>query len=159
MMFSRPIILGNWKMNGLVSEADALASALADRMSEAGGNGTLGVFPPATVLQRVAERLHGAGIIVGGQDCHERPFGPFTGSISASMLKDAGAAAVLVGHSERRLGLGESDELIRAKAEAALDAELAVVLCIGETEEERREGRTSDRLIQQLESSALGVMT
>jgi triosephosphate isomerase (TIM) len=113
----------------------------------------LGIFPPATVLLRVAERLRGTGIIVGGQDCHESQRGAFTGSVSASMLQDAGASAVLVGHSERRMKLGESDELVRSKAEAAIEVGLVVVLCIGETEEERRLGLTSKRLKQQIDLS------
>src|SRR6187200_3050923 len=116
MNLSRPIILGNWKMNCLVSQADALASSLAEQMATSGGHGTVGIFPPATVLLRVAERLRGTGIIIGGQDCHESQRGAFTGSISASMLQDAGASAVLVGHSELRMRLGESDELVRSKA-------------------------------------------
>jgi triosephosphate isomerase len=150
---SRPIILGNWKMNGLISEADALASSLAELMTATGGQGTLGIFPPATVLLRVAEKLRGTGIIVGSQDCHEHQRGAFTGSISASMLKNAGASAVLVGHSERRLQFGESDQTIRAKAQAALDVGLVAVVCIGETEKERRAGLTLERLKRQIDLS------
>lgn len=154
MNLSRPIVLGNWKMNCLVSEADALASGLAERMATSGDHGsTVGIFPPATVLLRVAKRLRGTRIIVGGQNCHEKQRGASTGSISASMLLDAGASAVMVGHSERRMKLGESDELVRSKAEAALEVGLIVVLCIGETEEERRLGLTSERLKKQIELS------
>ncbi len=153
MALTTPIVFGNWKMHGLQAEADALAAALAERKQGSAQAGTLGVFPPATVLARVAERLQGTGIIVGGQDCHEQPKGAFTGSLSAAMLKDAGAEAVIVGHSERRHGLGESDGIIRAKAEAALDQGLLVVLCIGETESEWLAGRTLERLSEQLEGS------
>jgi triosephosphate isomerase len=151
MALARPIVLGNWKMNGLRADGLALATALRQRATRLGG--TLGVFPPATILMAVAERLAGSGILVGGQDCHERLAGAFTGSISAAMLADAGASAVILGHSERRHGLGESDALVRAKVEAALAAGLAVVLCIGETEAERDAGRTLARLDEQLVGS------
>ncbi len=154
MPLPRPVVLGNWKMTGLRADALALAGELAGRAAEAGlGRGTLGLFPPATVLAAVAERLRDTGIIAGGQDCHERASGAFTGSLSAAMLKDAGAEAVIVGHSERRHGLGETDALVRAKAEAGLGAGLLVVLCVGETEAEWLEGRTLERLSAQLEGS------
>ena len=140
MPWPRPIVFGNWKMHGLRSEARTLAGAVAAHPGRR--TGTLGVFPPFTVLAEVAGQLEGSGITVGGQDCHAELKGAFTGSISAAMLKDAGATAVLVGHSERRHGLGESDGLIRAKAAAGLAAGLVVVLCIGETEAERAAGQT-----------------
>ncbi len=91
--------------------------------------------------------------MVGGQDCHAEAKGAFTGSISAPMLKDAGAGAVIVGHSERRHGLGETDAMVRAKAAAGVAAGLLVVLCIGETEAEREAGRTIEVLRGQLEGS------
>ena len=155
MPLPRPLVLGNWKMHGLRAEAFALATALAERVTNATRRpeGTLGVFPPATVLAEVAGLLRGTGVLVGGQDCHEKERGAFTGSVSAAMLKDAGAQAVIVGHSERRHGLGETDALVRAKAEAALRVGLIVVLCIGETEEEWLAGRTLERLAAQLEGS------
>jgi triosephosphate isomerase len=151
MALARPIVFGNWKMHGLRAEAEALALGLAERAGRP--SATLGVFPPATVLAETAGRLAGSGIVVGGQDCHEQPKGAFTGSISAAMLADAGATAVIVGHSERRHGLGETDALVKAKAEAALAAGLLVVLCIGETEAQWLEGRTLEVLERQLEQS------
>jgi triosephosphate isomerase len=151
MGLPRPIVFGNWKMHGLRHEALALAGGLAGHAGRL--TGTLGVFPPATVLAEVAARLQGTGILVGGQDCHEQAKGAFTGSIGAAMLADAGATAVLVGHSERRHGLGETDALVKAKAEAALAAGLLVVLCIGETEAEWLAGRTIERLDAQLPAS------
>jgi triosephosphate isomerase len=151
MGLPRPIVFGNWKMHGLKAEARALAGGLAERAGKP--NGTLGVFPPATVLAEVAAQLAGTGIVVGGQDCHEQPKGAFTGSIAAPMLRDAGAAAVIVGHSERRHGLGETDALVKAKAEAALAAGLLVVLCIGETEAQWLAGQTLDVLDAQLAAS------
>lgn len=151
MALARPVVLGNWKMNGLRAEAASLAGALRGRAGRL--TGTLGVFPPATVLAAVAEQLEGSSIVVGGQDCHERPSGAFTGSISAAMLHDAGARAVIVGHSERRHGLGETDALVRAKATAALAAGLLPVVCVGETEQEYLAGRTLERLESQLRGS------
>jgi triosephosphate isomerase len=157
MELTRPIVLGNWKMHGLRADALRLAGALAERAAAAAAAGrpagTLGVFPPATVLAEVAGRLRGTGILVGGQDCHERDKGAFTGSIAAPMLADAGAMAVIVGHSERRHGLGEVDALVCAKAEAALAAGLLAVVCVGETEAEWLEKRTLERLGTQLEAS------
>ena len=154
MPLPRPVVLGNWKMHGLRAEAEALVSALAERKAaEPDRPGTLGVFPPATVLGEVAQRLRGTGILVGAQDCHERDKGAFTGELSSLMLKDAGAESVIVGHSERRHGLGETDERVRAKAEAALACGLTVVLCIGETEAEWLAGRTLERLAAQLAAS------
>ena len=148
MRWPRPIVFGNWKMHGLRAEARDLAAALADHPGRR--TATLGVFPPYTVLGEVAAQLEGSGILVGGQDCHGEAKGAFTGSISAPMLKDLSASAVLVGHSERRHGLGESDTLIRAKAMAGLAAGLLVVLCIGETEDERVAGKTVEVLDRQL---------
>jgi triosephosphate isomerase len=147
----RPIVLGNWKMHGLRAEARALAGALAAH--EGRRTGTLGLFPPFTVLAEVAAEVAGRGLLVGGQDCHAEAKGAFTGSISAPMLRDAGAEAVIVGHSERRHGLGETDAMVRAKAAAALAAGLLVVLCIGETEAEREAGRTEAVLDRQLAHS------
>ncbi len=151
MALARPVVLGNWKMNGLRADGLALAGALADKAAKL--SGTLGVFPPATLLGAVARRLDGSGILVGGQDCHERASGAHTGSISAAMLKDAGAQAVILGHSERRHGSGETDALVAAKALAALDAGLRIVICVGETEQEWLDGRTLERLDTQLRGS------
>ncbi|MCS6879346.1 MAG: triose-phosphate isomerase [Geminicoccaceae bacterium] len=151
MRLDRPIVFGNWKMNGLRAEGLALAGALAERAVRL--SGTLGIFPPFTILHAVAQRVRETAILVGGQDCHERAFGAFTGCVSAPMLVDAGARAVILGHSERRHGLGETDALVRAKLQAARAAGLLVVLCVGETEEERLAGKCEERLRAQLEGS------
>lgn len=148
MRWPRPIVFGNWKMHGLRAEARALVGALVEHQGRR--TATLGVFPPFTVLGEVAAQLEGSGVLVGGQDCHGEAKGAFTGSISAPMLRDLGATAVLVGHSERRHGLHEADALIRAKAMAGLAAGLLVVLCIGETEDERVAGKTVEVLDRQL---------
>ncbi len=151
MALARPVVLGNWKMNGLRADGVALAGAVAERCPRP--TGTLGVFPPATILAAVAERLAGTGILVGGQDCHAQPRGAYTGSISAPMLHDAGARAVIVGHSERRQGLGETDAMVRDKAAAAIAAGLVAVVCVGETEEEWLAQQTLSRLATQVRNS------
>ena len=151
MPLARPVVLGNWKMNGLKAEGLALTGQLAARALHPAG--TLGVFPPATLIGPVAQRLSASRIVVGSQDCHDRESGAFTGSLSAAMLKDAGATAVIVGHSERRHGLGEDDALVKAKAEGALAQGLLVVLCIGETEVEYVAGKRDEVLTRQLDGS------
>ncbi len=151
MALAQPIVLGNWKMHGLRADGLALAGALAERVHRL--SGTLGVFPPFTILRDVARRLAGTGIMVGAQNCHERPSGAFTGEVSAAMVRDAGASAVLLGHSERRHGLGESDERIRAKVAAAQGEGLLTVLCIGETEADWQAGRRDEVLRSQLRES------
>ena len=149
---SRPIVLGNWKMNGLERGGRELARALVDRLRQQGGpkGGTLGICPPATLLFPLRPLLEGSELLLGGQDCHWEPKGAYTGDIGAPMLADAGCRLVLVGHSERRQYHGETDERVRAKARAALDAGLTPVVCVGETEEEYAAGRTLERLDAQL---------
>ncbi len=151
MVLPRPIVFGNWKMHGLRAESQLLAGALAERAGRL--SATLAVFPPFTVLGDVAAQLAGTGIGIGGQDCHEQAKGAFTGSISAPMLQDVGATSVIVGHSERRHGLSESDARLKAKAEAGLAAGLLVVLCIGETEAQWLAGQTLEVLDAQLTGS------
>lgn len=151
MSLPRPLVFGNWKMHGLRRDALALAGSLAERYVRP--SGSLGIFPPFTVLAEVARRVAGTRMIVGGQDCHDRPEGPFTGCVSAPMLADAGARAVILGHSERRHGLGESDEWICRKVQAAWGSGLLVVLCIGETEAEWLAGRRFEVLDRQLAGS------
>jgi triosephosphate isomerase len=152
MRLPRPVVLGNWKMNGLVDDARALVGAVKARVGD-DCDGTLGVFPPATLIERAREWVAGSPIFVGAQDCHSEPSGAFTGDLSAPMLVEAGAQAVIVGHSERRQYHFEDDATVRAKAEAALAAGLKAVVCIGETEEEYLAGRTLERLDTQLAGS------
>ncbi|MCB1970883.1 MAG: triose-phosphate isomerase [Geminicoccaceae bacterium] len=151
MALPRPIVLGNWKMNGLRSDGLALAGGLAD--AAAALSGTFGIFPPATIIGEVVRRVASSNIVVGGQDCHEKASGAYTGSVSASMLRDIGATSVIVGHSERRHGLGETDAVVKAKAEAALAAGLLTVLCIGETEADYVAGRQIEVLQRQIDNS------
>jgi triosephosphate isomerase len=151
------VVIGNWKMNGLRADGLARAEALAGRLSRGSGDGTLGICPPATLLapiaDRIANRTRGQRLLLGGQDCSSEQQGAYTGDVSAAMLKDLGCDLVIVGHSERRHGHGEDDWLVRAKAEAALQAGLSVILCIGETEEEWQAGRTTPVLDAQIEGS------
>jgi triosephosphate isomerase (TIM) len=154
MALPKPIVIGNWKMNGLREDSIARVEALLARLRDAPGRGTLGICPPATVLPVVEQLLRRQGaLLLGGQDCSSKPGGAHTGDVSAAMIKDAGCRAVIVGHSERRHGHGESDALVRAKAEAALAAGLIPILCIGETEEEWQAGRTLAVLDRQLDGN------
>jgi triosephosphate isomerase len=139
MMKTAKLIAGNWKMNGLgasLGEVDRLCAALA----EASPACRVALCPPATLVERMAQAAR-AGIEIGGQDCRAETHGAFTGDISAAMLKDAGATLVILGHSERRQGYGETDALVSAKATAALEAGLAPIICVGETLEQREAGR------------------
>ena len=153
MSLTPPVVIGNWKMNGLRADGEARARELVQRYRARPGAGTLGVCPPAPFLIPLHALLRGSAILLGGQDCSSEPKGAHTGDISAPMLSDAGCRMVIVGHSERRHGHGESDALVRSKAAAAHAAGLAAILCIGETEEEWLAGRTLEVLNRQLEGS------
>ena len=150
----RPLIAGNWKMNGLRADALALAMGVADGVRQAGWTDReVLVCPPATLLLAVADAVKGSGLLVGGQDCHAKASGAHTGDISAEMLRDGGASHVIVGHSERRADCGETDAIVRAKAEAAWRAGLLPIVCIGETLADREAGRTLAVLETQLKGS------
>jgi triosephosphate isomerase len=149
----RPLVAGNWKMNGLsgsLAEIDAMR-----RAADAGeaGSAELLVCPPATLIAQAAWRIKGGELSLGAQDCATEPNGPFTGDISAPMLRDAGASYVIVGHSERRTHHRETDELVRAKAEAALKAGLTPIVCVGETQAEREAGEQAAVVLRQLRGS------
>jgi triosephosphate isomerase (TIM) len=138
----RPLIAGNWKMNGLKSSMAEFEAMLAGT-SKVAAKADLLVCPPATLIAAFAERARmSKGVAVGGQDCHPEGSGAHTGDISAEMLADAGATAVIVGHSERRADHGEGDRLVRRKAEAAWRAGLTAIVCIGETRGQRDAGQT-----------------
>jgi triosephosphate isomerase (TIM) len=148
----RPLIAGNWKMNGLKASTAEFDAMLAGARTFA-GKADLLVCPPATLLAAFAEKARGKGVAVGAQDCHPDASGAHTGDISAEMLADAGASAIIVGHSERRAGHGESDALVRQKAEAAWRAGLTAIVCIGETRAQRDAGKTLDICGGQLKGS------
>ena len=150
----RPLIAGNWKMNGMaasVAEIRRLKEGVA-----AGGYGEradIMICPPATLIGAFAAEASGSPILIGGQDCHSKASGAFTGDISAPMLADSGAKAVIVGHSERRSMHGERDEDVREKAKAAYAAGLLAIICLGETAGERRLGLTLAVMARQLKGS------
>jgi triosephosphate isomerase len=150
-----PLIVGNWKMNGLkadLREALVLAEGLALRPAAA----RVGLCPPATLVAAMAQALAGSAVSVGGQDCHPEASGAFTGEISAEMLADAGARMVIVGHSERRTMFGETDALVASKAAAARRAGLTPIVCVGETREQRRDGSALDVVCRQVEAATAG---
>jgi triosephosphate isomerase (TIM) len=148
----RPLIAGNWKMNGLKSSMAEFDAMLAGAGAVA-GKADLLVCPPATLIAGFADKARGSKLKVGAQDCHPKASGAHTGDISAEMLADAGASAIIVGHSERRADHGESDVLIRQKAEAAWRAGLIAIVCIGETRAQRDAGQTLDICGGQLKGS------
>ena len=148
----RPLVAGNWKMNGLttsLAELDRMIAA-APRLAP---KVDLMVCPPATLMAACAARAAGSALAIGGQDCHAEASGAFTGDISAEMLKDAGASAVIVGHSERRSLHQESNADVHAKALAARRAGLMAVVCVGESRDERVAGRTLDVVGAQIAGS------
>jgi triosephosphate isomerase len=139
----RPLIAGNWKMNGMSAGGNELAAGIAaKRKADPSLPCDLLICPPFTLLGDVAKAVAGSGIAVGGQDCHANTSGAHTGDIAAAMLKDIGCSHVILGHSERRTDHGETDALVKAKAAAALSAGLVAVICIGETLAQREAGET-----------------
>jgi triosephosphate isomerase len=156
MMKNAKLIAGNWKMNGLggsLGEVEALRAALA----EAAPACRVALCPPATLIERMA-RAGGEGIEIGGQDCRAESHGAFTGDVSAVMLRDAGATLVILGHSERRQGHGETDAVVAAKAEAALSAGLEPIICVGETLEQREAGRAVEVVRGQVMGSLPAIL-
>jgi len=148
----RPLIAGNWKMNGLAASGAELQAMIAASAPLANKVDLL-ICPPATLVAAFAVRARGSVVAVGGQDCHPAPSGAHTGDVSAEMLKDAGAWFVIVGHSERRADHGETDQVVNAKASAAWRAGLTAVLCVGETRAERDKGQALDVVGRQLAAS------
>lgn len=150
----RPLVAGNWKMNGLRVQL-AEAETVRDAMTSGQVPHAIDVMicPPATLIPPLAGLVAGSRLTVGAQDCHWLPSGAHTGDISAEMLHDAGATAVIVGHSERRAEHGELDNIVKAKAEAALRAGLAAIVCIGETAGQRRAELTLDVVARQVARS------
>jgi triosephosphate isomerase len=150
----RPLVAGNWKMNGMVA-ALGEARRVCERLGEAGFAAGVDAMlcPPATLIAALAREAAGSRLLVGAQDCHAAASGAHTGDIAAEMLKDAGAVAAIVGHSERRADHGERDRDVKAKALAAHRAGLTAIVCIGETAGERRAGLTLEVVARQLTAS------
>jgi triosephosphate isomerase len=148
----RPMVAGNWKMNGTTAalrEPRLLAGMLRDVKLKC----DVMICPPATLIRRAKSVMKGSKVKLGGQDCHAAASGAHTGDISAEMLKDAGASSVIVGHSERRTNHKESDATVSAKAQAAHRAGLNAIICIGETLDERKSGKTLGILTTQVKGS------
>jgi triosephosphate isomerase (TIM) len=149
----RPLVAGNWKMHGFkASLQEIVAMRRAVEAGEA-GRAELLVCPPSTLIISAAALLEDGPVSLGAQNCHPGVTGAYTGDVSASMLADAGARYVIVGHSERRGGYGESDAMARAKAEAANKAGLTAIVCIGETRAERDAGDAVEVVCRQLMNS------
>ncbi len=148
----RPLVAGNWKMNGLKSSVSVLDEILSGYSDDLASAVELLVCPPVTLLHAFSGRA-GSAIAVGGQDAHQSVSGAYTGSVSAEMLSDLGATYVILGHSERRAHHRESDDEICAKAEAARHAGLTAIVCVGETREEREAGRALEIVASQVDGS------
>lgn len=146
----KKLAAGNWKMNGVSASLSEIAALCAAHPAPAC---EMLLCPPATLVAAAAQAAKGTALKIGGQDCHAKASGAHTGDIAAAMLADAGASHVIVGHSERRTDHGETDALVKAKAEAAQAAGLVAVVCIGETEAERDAGTTLDVVGRQLAGS------
>jgi triosephosphate isomerase (TIM) len=155
----RPLVAGNWKMNGTSASHNELLAIGHGFMSGLDAATEALLCVPATLLSRASEILSRTPVKSGGQDCHWQEAGAHTGDISAEMLKDAGASHVIVGHSERRTDHGETDSVVLAKAEAAWRAGLVAIVCIGETRAEREIGATLEILSRQIAGSVPAAAT
>jgi len=147
-----PLVAGNWKMNGLAASAGELAKII-DGAAVLAGKADLMVCPPAPLIANFAAAARGSAVAIGGQDCHTEASGAHTGDIAAEMLADAGARAIIVGHSERRTDHHETDAQVRAKALAARRAGLTAIVCVGEQRAEREAGNTLAVVGRQLDGS------
>ncbi|MBM3514184.1 MAG: triose-phosphate isomerase [Alphaproteobacteria bacterium] len=146
------LVAGNWKMNGSLSGARLLAEEIAAKSAPTARR-RVAVCPPFPLLSSVGAFLKGSGVLLGAQDCHAHEKGAHTGDVSAKLLSEVGCRIVIVGHSERRTDHRETDDMVRAKAEAALAAGLDPIVCVGETEAERDAGRTKDVVERQVPAS------
>lgn len=153
-MAIRPLIAGNWKMNGLRADAIALASGIVDTYEDGGETACdVLVCPPFLHLQAVSGALEGSAVLLGGQDCHDAESGAHTGDVSVAMLRDAGCRHCIVGHSERRADHGEDDALVRVKATVVHREGLIAIICVGETLTQRDAGTTLKIVETQLRGS------
>lgn len=149
----KPLIAGNWKMHGLSSSVEEVEKLIGIFAGSVPDDCDILICPPATLIGLFATEFSDEGFLIGGQDCHAKASGAHTGDVAAEMLADAGASFVIVGHSERRADHGETDRVVRAKAEAAWRAGLTPIICVGETEAERRAGREREIVGAQLAAS------
>lgn len=148
----RPLVAGNWKMNGVLASLGEV-KALTSLVASAQASCDILVCPPFTLLTAALETVQGSEVAIGAQDCHANTSGAHTGDVSADMISDLGASYVIIGHSERRADHGETSANVAAKAEAALSAGLTAIICVGETCEERDAGETLAIIDAQLEGS------
>jgi triosephosphate isomerase len=148
----RPLIAGNWKMNGLLAAGD-IVRAVADGLASHPDEADCLICPPATLLASVSTISRGSRLLSGAQDCHSEEAGAHTGDISAEMIADAGGKYVILGHSERRADHGEANEIVASKVEAAFRAGLTPIICVGETLDHREAGQTMDVVSSQLAAS------
>ncbi|WP_114390961.1 triose-phosphate isomerase [Notoacmeibacter marinus] len=155
----RPLVAGNWKMNGLSADLEEL-KAMATGFEKACGGAVDGLIcTPATLIERAARTVEGQGLSVGGEDCHAKESGAHTGDVSAEMIADCGASHIIVGHSERRTDHGESSQTVAEKAKAVWRGGLVAIICVGETEAQRKAGETLEVLDEQIAGSVPGNAT
>jgi triosephosphate isomerase len=157
-MARTPLIAGNWKMHKTIAEAEAFVQGLLPRVGGVQGV-DVAVCPPYTALQAVVDSVRGSGVAVYAQNMHQAPEGAFTGEISAPMLTEIDVDGVVLGHSERRQLFNETDRALSEKVPAAMNAGLGVILCVGETEEERERGDTERKLRHQVQEGLEKVET
>jgi len=155
----RPLVAGNWKMNGTGESLIELRAIAAGLSSDRGQNFDALICLPATLLSRAFETLDNETLSLGGEDCHFEDFGAHTGDIAAPMLKEAGASYVILGHSERRVGHKETNELVCAKAQAAWRAGLTAIICVGESLDQRDQRQTVEVISHQLQHSVPDGLT
>jgi triosephosphate isomerase (TIM) len=148
---NQPLVVGNWKMNGTLSQASSLAGAIVQGITQKAPRAALVLAPPATALAVVQQRIAMSGISLAGQNCHWEDTGAFTGEISPVMLSDLGCTYVIVGHSERRHIFNESDEIIARKLAAAIRNNVRPILCVGETLDQRNAGKTMEVIMRQMQ--------
>lgn len=153
MTAPRPLVAGNWKMNGLKGQLTEFAAIIEAVNSGGAGHAETAICPPFTLVAAAADLALGGPVAIGAQDCHANVSGAHTGDVSAQMLADAGAKYIIVGHSERRTDHGESNATVRAKAKAVLEQGLTAIVCVGETKSERVDGTASAVVGGQLDGS------
>ena len=151
-----PLVVGNWKIHGTVAEERPLATGVRDGVRRVRGVDVV-VCPPFTALTAIADIIRDSAVALGGQNCHWAAQGPHTGEISAAMLAELGCRYVILGHSERRKELGETDDVINRKMTAVIAGGLTPILCVGETAEERRQGLTFTTVEGQLRAGLAGI--
>jgi len=153
----RPFIVGNWKMNLVLSETGDLVNRLRSELADSAGNIDVGVCPAFVYLKDICELLKDSDIVVGAQNMYLEEKGAFTGEVSGAMIKDAGCTHVIIGHSERRTIFQETNSMVNSKVRTALSYGLKPILCVGEKLEERESGKTEDVVGLQLSEGINGL--